>query len=431
MMSQGRRSTQRERLLGGMSEIAAGEGYAAATIARVIAHAGVSRPTFYEYFTDKEDCFLAAHREIAAKLLEIVHARVSEGAPELAPQTATRALLDFAIGEPLGAKLLICETLAAGPRALDERDSLIGAIVAHRERARRELAPEVLSPDLPGLALIGGLHGLLAPRLRRGERSLPGLAGELERWIECYERPARQHRWRSLEPGPLPAASPFVSELPRSPPRPLAPGRPGLPSEEVARNQRERILYATAEVSARKGYNAATIADITDGASVDPRVFYRHFRDKQQAFLAAHELGFQHTMAVAAGAFFSVSGWSERIWRSVLARAQFQASHPKLTHVTYVQSYAIGAPAIQRVADTHTAFTIFLQEGNRRTDRAQSQTAMEAIVAASFEIAYHQSRLGLAEQMPRLAYHDAYLCLAPFLGPDGASELLDSKLGRP
>ena len=34
------------------------------------------------------------------------------------------------------------------------------------------------------------------------------------------------------------------------------------------------------------------------------RVFYSHFPDKLSAFLAAHSFGFEHTMAVFAGAFF-------------------------------------------------------------------------------------------------------------------------------
>ena len=36
------------------------KGYGPATIADVTARAGVSRKTFYEQFTDKQDCFLAS-----------------------------------------------------------------------------------------------------------------------------------------------------------------------------------------------------------------------------------------------------------------------------------------------------------------------------------------------------------------------------------
>jgi|NGEPerStandDraft_6_1074524.scaffolds.fasta_scaffold59258_1 AcrR family transcriptional regulator len=422
-----RKSTQRERLLRAMRVIAVDEGYAETTIAKVIAEAGVSRPTFYEYFSDKEDCFIATQREIAGRLLEQLRAAVEGQPAQRAVEGVIRTLVAFAGESPLEARLLLCGALAAGPRALDERDRIIGETVAIIEQARAGSKPSAPTADLPLWTLIGAVNWLLSRRLRSGEQDLGGLAEGLTCWAESYERPLSEHRWRTLEPGALPPASPFLSELPSGPPAILPPGRPRLSREEVARNQRERILYATAELASRKGYNATSIAEIIASAGLDTRVFYSHFAEKQQAFLAAHELGFQHTMAVAAGAFFSAESWPERTWQGILAGTQFQASHPTLTHVLYVQSYAIGAPAVQRIDDTHAAFTIFLQEGNQQATEPLSQIAMEAIVAASFEIAFRLSREGRGEEMPGLAALSTYLCLAPFLGADAASRFVDQK----
>jgi AcrR family transcriptional regulator len=61
------RLSQRERLISGMVAAAARHGYAKASVARVIAQAGVSRATFYEQFADREECFLAAYRDVAAR----------------------------------------------------------------------------------------------------------------------------------------------------------------------------------------------------------------------------------------------------------------------------------------------------------------------------------------------------------------------------
>lgn len=427
-MQEHRKSTQRERLLDAMISVAVRNGYADTTIARVVADAGVSRATFYEHFSDKDDCFLAVHGEIAGGVLEQIRRDVANAPPEQAPQSAVEALLRFAETNPDQGRYLMCETLAAGPRALDRRDSMIAAIEQIVEEARKATPPKTLSPDLPTWALIGAVHWLLATRLRRGESNLVRLTDELVNWIDSYRQPAGQHRWHTLEPGPTPPPSPYPSELPRIPPTPLPPEASRPARKDLARNQRERILYATAEVAARNGYNATTIAEITASAGVDRRVFNTHFPNKQQAFLAAHELGFQHTMAVAARAFFSVAAWPERAWQGILAGTQFQASYPTITHLTYVQSYAIGEPAIQRIEDSHAAFTIFLQEGNENAAHPQPQSALEAIVAASFEIAYHQSRQGRGAEMPRLAWHGTYLCLAPFLGPEAANAFIDGKL---
>jgi AcrR family transcriptional regulator len=422
-----RKQTQRDRLLAGMLTVVNSDGYAAASVSRVIAHAGVSRPTFYDYFEDRDACFVAVHRDSAERLLAQIRDAVAQAPPEQAPQAAIRRLLQRAEAEPAQAQFLANETMAGGPRALDERDRTIDEIERIVERARAGLPPGTSSPDLPTRALIGGTHWLLSSRLRRGEYGLTTLAGELTEWIESYDRPLGEHRWSSPKPLPPPLLSPHVSARPIQAPPPLPAGRSRLSSSEIARNQRERILFAIAEIAARKGYAAATIADITAAAKVDRRVFYSHFNDKQQAFLSAHELAFEETMAVATRSFFSAREWPERIWQGIHAIAQFNAIHP-LTRIVYLESHALGAPAIQRVEESYAAFRIFLQEGNQNAARPITRTGMEAIVAAGFEIGYHQFRQGEGRMTPSPVYGTTYLCLAPFLGPAAADDFVESKL---
>ncbi len=187
-------------------------------------------------------------------------------------------------------------------------------------------------------------------------------------------------------------------------------------------------MYATAEVAAAKGYTVTTISDITTAASVDRRVFYKHFGDRQQAFLAVHELCIQQLMAVTASAFFSESEWPARAWTAMHACTQFQATHSIVTHIALIESHAVGAPAVQRIDDSRAAFTIFFQEGNQYRDAPASRTVMEATLGAIFEIFYRQARRGRSEQMSRLTPNGAYIMLAPFLGSAAANEFLDEKL---
>lgn len=192
--------------------------------------------------------------------------------------------------------------------------------------------------------------------------------------------------------------------------------------------QRERILYATAETAMRKGYTAATISDITRAAKVDRRVFYENFRDKQEAFLAVHELAFQQMMAVCASAFFSRSSWPERIWASLHAGTHFDATYPVLSHIGYVESHAVGSPAIQRVEDSHAAFKIFLQDGFMQVERPPVGAALDAIAKTVFEVGYSQVRAGRAGALPRMVPLCTYLILTPFVGREAANEFVDSQL---
>src|SRR5579875_630056 len=73
-------ASQRGRMLAGVAEAVAEKGYNRVSVADVISRAGVSRETFYEQFTDKEDCFLRALDAGVAGLLEVLSA-VSDDPP--------------------------------------------------------------------------------------------------------------------------------------------------------------------------------------------------------------------------------------------------------------------------------------------------------------------------------------------------------------
>src|SRR5437667_7882729 len=63
---------QRERLQRAMTELIVERGYQAVRILDVTQLAHVSRPTFYELYTDKEELLLSAYGDIAARTAETV-----------------------------------------------------------------------------------------------------------------------------------------------------------------------------------------------------------------------------------------------------------------------------------------------------------------------------------------------------------------------
>jgi len=70
--------------------------------------------------------------------------------------------------------------------------------------------------------------------------------------------------------------------------RRLPPGSHGIPADVVARNQRERLVAAMAEVCAQKGYAGASVAEVAKRAGVSSVTFYKQFADKRECMLAAH-----------------------------------------------------------------------------------------------------------------------------------------------
>jgi hypothetical protein len=90
----------------------------------------------------------------------------------------------------------------------------------------------------------------------------------------------------------------------------------------------------------------------------------------------------------------------------------------------------VGPAAIQRVEDSHIAFTFFLQEGlvYRKQRNPPSGLAMEAIVTSIFEIIYLQARDHGKPEVSAMLPHIAHLWLTPFLGVREGDEFIDQQL---
>jgi AcrR family transcriptional regulator len=431
MPVQKRKLTQRQRLLDGMVAVSNRHGPAGATIAAVIKESGISRPSFYEHFRNGHELFVAAIVDLNARLLEQVRESVEQGAPEQALHSAVRATLAFVASRPEGARFLMKETLAGGPDGLDARDAGLAKTAQVVDGALKRAPDSSAIPDLPVAAVLGAIHRLLAARLRRGERALGALERDLLAWIEGYAAPADAQRWRKLKLLAAPARSPYLPPTALRPPPPLPPGRTRLSEDEIGERQRQLIMFAVAQLVQERGYAAVTVPDIIRAAHVGHPGFHRLFADKQEAFSAVHELGFQYLMATAAGAYFAGSSWPERIWETLRAMTQSIDDTPAFAHVAFVEAYAVGARGIQRVEDSHIAFAIFLQEGYRAQGASEtppSQVALEAIVSTVFEVVYLQARSSFEPKTAGLLAHLVHICVAPFIGVDAANDFLDAQL---
>ena len=169
-------ASQRGRMLEGMAEAVAEKGYLATTVADVIARAGVSRKTFYEQFSDKEDCFLAAY-DTGVELLLAALREAGSGEQDLLERarTRTRAYLETLAGEPAFARTFLIEVVAAGPAAQARRDAVHERFAALlREQVEAAGLPE--QPDDVYLAAVGATDLLVSRLVARGRTAeLPQL----------------------------------------------------------------------------------------------------------------------------------------------------------------------------------------------------------------------------------------------------------------
>jgi AcrR family transcriptional regulator len=180
-------ASQRGRMLGAMADAVADKGYAATTVAHVVARAGVSRKTFYEHFRDKEECFLAAFDTGVDLLLAAIVAAQPAGSESswiALMRARVRAYLDTLASNPAFARTFLIEVFAAGPRALERRADVLRRFARLfrdlHEEARRQF-PELPSvPEPIYVAAVGAINELVSDFAREGRTAeLPELEDTL------------------------------------------------------------------------------------------------------------------------------------------------------------------------------------------------------------------------------------------------------------
>jgi AcrR family transcriptional regulator len=447
-----REAGARARLLDGMTQAVARHGYVDATVAHALENARVGRATFYEHFEGKEDCLFAAFREYAllaaAKLGEAL--RLAVAAPrEDAERDGLRVLLSSLLEEverqPAAARLLLIESLAAGPLVRGERERLI----AEGERAIERFLDDGAragsrSPDLPTKALVGGVLGVISSRLLRGG-DVDGLAAELSddllAWVQSYAVPAGHPRhssagWAELGRGMALELSPPADvggEGEDDGPRRLPRGRQQLPAELAGSAHRERILQATAQLARTKGYAAMTVTDIVAAARISRNAFYAHFPSKGEAYGAAQTMTLQTVLAAAASAFATGETWPERVWAGVAEATRVSAIEvTDLAWMEFVETYAAGPAALERRHGSQLAFSLFLEDGYRQRPEAASlpRLCSEAIGSALAELGFHHIASGCNADLRELVPQSVYIVLAPFIGPVAAGDFVAAQAGK-
>lgn len=170
---------QRARMLAAAMEVSAEYGAANITVAHIVARSGVSRRTFYEVFADREDCFLAAFDEALERATRHVRAVYDSHAGWADRIRASLlALLSFFEDEPFAARLLLVESLGAGPKALQRRSRALEPVTRALDEGRRFGKTGAQAPPLTAEGVVGAVCSLLHARLsHRGDAARDGSWG--------------------------------------------------------------------------------------------------------------------------------------------------------------------------------------------------------------------------------------------------------------
>ncbi len=246
----------RGRLLTATFALVGERGYEGVSARSVSERAGVSNRTFYECFSDREDCFLAAfNHAIDGLSLGVCLGWVSELGWTARVRAALTALLQTLDREPAVRRLVFVEALAAGPRVLARRASVLESLAGVIDQGRANAQSPAILPPLVAEGVVGATFGVIHARLlelRPGP--LVGLLGSLMATIVLPYR------------GPAAAARELARPVPRTPVRRRdgdgLSRRPVGVASPVDYRLTERTQLALAAVAGRPGVNNREVSEI-------------------------------------------------------------------------------------------------------------------------------------------------------------------------
>ena len=199
---------QRARVLSATAALAVEQGVAATSVTAIVRRAGVSRRTFYELFTSAEDSVVAA----AEDALALLHARVEQAYDPAAPwHVRIRAglveLLRFLDQEPLAGRLLVVESLGAGPAAIRRREQWLAPLYTAVDAGRAEHARGQELPRFTAQGVVGGALSIIHTRMLPRSEAAPlvELASPLMSMIALPYLGAAAARRELSRPAPTPA----------------------------------------------------------------------------------------------------------------------------------------------------------------------------------------------------------------------------------
>lgn len=204
-------------------------------------------------------------------------------------------------------------------------------------------------------------------------------------------------------------------------------GRHGLPRELVLKSQRERLLAGVVRVTATKGYQASSVADILKEAGVGRETFYKHFKDKEDCFVAANDALVANLETEVKKVYGQPGSWPERVRRGLAATLEWFSAGPEIARVMMIEMGTVGPIASSRFRETFRRFTALLDDGREAIEDAPDLPNLSSIAGgAVFARVYEEVALGNATTLSHLLPQLTFELLLPYIGEEAAGRERDA-----
>ncbi len=212
----------------------------------------------------------------------------------------------------------------------------------------------------------------------------------------------------------------------------LPTGRHLIPRDFVTQNQRERMLLATAELVAERGYQKTTIELIAKTARVALVTFYEHFANKEECFLAAFDESVEAAGEVFVEMVDTEQPWVDQIAAGLEVFLEMVVTERSRAKLCIVESQAAGGEALARYQGMLESVAPKLREGrdlNQRTSRLPEGLEV-AIVGGLMWLVHQRLVADRVDDLKGLLPEMLQVTLTPYVGEVEAARAAEAAQAR-
>lgn len=198
----------------------------------------------------------------------------------------------------------------------------------------------------------------------------------------------------------------------------------GVTRATVKEDQRQRILRATGELVAQRGYHSVTVELIVKHARVSFKTFYGHFSNKEEAFV---EL-FETVMAEARERMDAAvererkAPWPQQVAAALRALFDVFLADPLIARASIVDAPTVGPVMIDRYQSAMSGLTPLLRRGRELSPNADhlAPTLEDTLAGGVLWSAYQRLIVGDVDRIETLLPEAVVFVLRPYVGEEEA-----------
>ena len=193
----------------------------------------------------------------------------------------------------------------------------------------------------------------------------------------------------------------------------------------MSRSQRERILAATAELVAKRGYRGTTVEHIVKRAGVARVTFYENFENREACLLSCFDEAAAEAESRIEEAATGEEEWPDRVRSGLVALIDYVVSEPALARTCLVESMTAGPAAMARYEQALQSFTPAFACGRDFSEHGDAlpETLEDSIVGGIVWMIHQRLLHGEADEIRGLLPTMLEFALTPYLGEARAAQV--------